>query len=118
MQTSDPPPPTVEPDAAAEAPQVSAEAASQAPGDVAPKPVRRVLGVKSPPETCGLLVIRELAKKLNLPLKWLEREVRDGRVPAIVIGRSYYGDAAAVAKAIQERGARYNLDGQYPTTRF
>jgi len=52
-----------------------------------------------------LVDIRELARRLNLPRAFLDREARAGRIPSLRAGARWRFNPSAVERALAERAA-------------
>ena len=55
--------------------------------------------------TTHLVTLEELARRLPVSKRWLEREARAGRIPSLTAGRRRLFNLEAVRAAIAERAA-------------
>ena len=53
-----------------------------------------------------LLTIFQLARRLNLPLRWIDAEAKAGRIPALKVGRHFLFNGEAVERVLLERAAQ------------
>jgi len=59
-----------------------------------------------------LATVRQVAERLNVPVKWLSDEARAGRVPHIKIGRRRMFSVEAVRTALLSRAAIENHESE------
>jgi excisionase family DNA binding protein len=67
-----------------------------------------------PSELVGLVTMRQLARELNLPFKWLRRLVREGKLPVLKSGTRYLFDPITVARKIRGMAGYANQFGMSP----
>lgn len=60
------------------------------------------------PDDDTLLTLRQLARQLGVPMRWLRREAEAGRLPHVKAGRQRLFNAPSVLRILAERATREN----------
>jgi hypothetical protein len=82
--------------------------------EAAPEGKKKRRPVPRPRLPLGLLTLEGLAEELGLPLKWLRREVREGKLPCTQVGPRLLFDPQRIARVLQDRAYSKNQYGEYP----
>jgi hypothetical protein len=91
--------------------EANVEAPVQQPAEQ-PQKAKKKRRVRKPTAKLGLLTLPALAEELGLPLRWLRREVSEGRLPTTDVGGRLLFDPKRIARVLQDRAFSDNQYGE------
>jgi hypothetical protein len=81
------------------------------PAEAPPKKRQKRRPTPNPAKEFGLLTLPELSEALSLPLKWLRKQWKAGRLPCAKIGSRTFFAPEAVRETVQRLLSRCNQKG-------